>query len=296
MEHPQYIGRFAPTPSGPLHLGSLLTATASWLDARAASGQWRLRIDDLDTPRNVPGAEAKILSTLESHGLTWDGPITRQSERVDAYRDALDVLSPDCFACRCSRRDLRDFKTYPGTCRSLRRQRPKDTAQRLLVEDRVIEFNDRIQGRYHENLSETVGDFVVWRRDDIASYQLAVVVDDALDETTHIVRGADLLDNTPRQIMIRERLHQSRPARATAIQYAHLPVIAESSGVKLSKHNDATAIEERFAPQNLAAVLDLLGVAPPFTSSPAEMLAAATRAWRTDRIPARPRFDHFMSV
>ena len=244
----------------------------------------------------MPGAETKILATLEAHGLWWDGPVTRQSERLAAYRDAFDTLAPRCFACRCSRRDLRGHRTYPGTCRHLVGQRFDDTAQRLLVDDRRIEFDDRIQGHYRENLSETVGDFVVWRRDGIASYQLAVVVDDALDETTHIVRGADLLDNTPRQILIRDRLRSTEALSLPEVTYAHLPVIAESGGVKLSKHTHATAIEEHFARRNLETVLDLLGIPNVAHSSPEEMLQAATSTWRIDRIPARPQFDAFVSI
>ena len=274
-----YVGRFAPTPSGPLHLGSLLTATASWLDARTHGGRWLLRIDDLDGPRTVVGAEAAILATLEAHGLFWDGAIVRQSDHLRHYRDALEGLAERCFACRCTRRDLRGTTRYPGTCRALQLP-PGGNALRLRVEagSGCCVFQDRVQGRVKQCLAAEVGDYVVWRRDDLASYPLAVVVDDARMGVTHVVRGADLLDNTPRQLHVAACLGKAEP------RYAHIPVIAEASGVKLSKHTAATAIDNRAARHNLHTVLALLGLEAPL-GDVGEMLAWSTRRWRLECLP-----------
>ena len=224
-----YVGRFAPTPTGPLHFGSLLTAVASYLDARANDGTWHLRIDDLDTPRVIAGAESAILRTLERHGLLWDGPIVRQRERSAAYTAALASpgLSERCFYCTCSRKSLAGQTTYPGTCRAIRAD-PGGAAIRIQAPRGEIAFEDLIQGRYAEQLAETTGDFVVYRRDAITAYQLAVVVDDDAIGVTRVVRGADLLDNTPRQLYLIERLELATPG------YAHIPVITEASGAKLA--------------------------------------------------------------
>ena len=285
-----YVGRFAPTPSGPLHLGSLLAATASWLDARAHGGRWLLRIDDLDAPRTVAGAEAAILATLEAHGLAWDATVVRQSDHLQHYRAALETLAERCFACRCTRRDLRGTTRYPGTCRALRLPR-RGNALRLRVDavSGLHAFEDRVQGRYAQQVAAAIGDYVVWRRDDIASYQLAVVVDDALMGVTHIVRGADLLDNTPRQLHLGACLGKAKPS------YAHVPIVAEASGVKLSKHNAATAIDDRAARYNIRNVLALLGLDPP-PGDIAEMLAWAVQRWRIDRLPRVPVLPGFVAV
>ena len=277
MSSTHYVGRFAPTPSGPLHFGSLLTATASWLDARANKGAWRLRIDDLDAPRTVPGAEAAILATLVAHGLQWDGAIVRQRHRSQRYRDALARLGSRCYACRCTRKDLRGTSTYPGTCRKLALPR-RGNAVRLRIDETASRrgFEDLVQGPYAQDILAAGGDFIVWRRDGLASYPLTVVVDDADMGVTHVVRGADLLDNTPRQLYLMACLGLSPPA------YAHLPVVAEASGVKLSKHNRATAIDDRNARLNLAAALGLLGLEPPRGDVHA-MLAWALPRWNLCR-------------
>lgn len=284
----RYRGRFAPTPSGPLHLGSLLTAVASWLDARAQGGHWAVRVDDLDTPRVAPGAESGILRSLEAHGLTWDGPVVRQSQHVDLYRDALIELTEHCYACRCSRRDLRGSKAYPGTCRRLGLPR-LGNAIRVRVPATPIAFEDLIQGPYGENLATTTGDFVLWRRDDFASYQLAVVVDDDAMDINTVVRGADLLDNTPRQLYLLERLGRPVP------QYAHVPVVIEATGVKLSKHNAATAIDDRTARHNVATVLGLLGFNPPWDRVEA-MLDWARRHWDIAALPAEASISGFTAL
>ena len=281
-----YVGRFAPTPSGPLHLGSLLTATASWLDARSHGGRWRLRIDDLDRPRTVAGAEAAILATLEAHGLVWDGVIVRQSDHLRHYHAALEQLREQCFACRCTRRELRGVTRYPGTCRSL--GLPKcGNALRMRVHRAASRqtFEDRVQGQY----AQLVADYVVRRRDGLASYPLAVVVDDALLAITHIVRGADLLANTPQQ------LHVAACLRCTKPSYAHVPVVADAAGLKLSKHNAATAIDDRTARYNIRTVLALLGVDPPLGDI-GEMLAWAAQHWQIESLPRTPVLPGFAAV
>lgn len=284
----RYRGRFAPTPSGPLHLGSLLTAVASWLEARVHNGHWTLRIDDLDAPRVVRGAESRILASLEAHGLTWDGPVVRQSQYAERYRAALADLTEHCYACRCSRRELRGMTRYPGTCRE--RGLPEDgNAVRIRVAGPAISFFDRIQGAYAEELAATCGDFVVRRRDGFAAYPLAVVVDDDAMGVNDVVRGADLLDNTPRQLHLLDCLGLPAP------RYAHVPVIVEASGVKLSKHNAATAIDDRAAAQNVATVLGLLGIPPALDSADA-MLAWAVERWDIAALPAQPTVTGFVAL
>ena len=272
-------------------MGSLLTATASWLDARAHGGRWRLRIDDLDAPRVAAAAETAILHTLEVHGLAWDGAIVRQSDHVDHYRAALADLGQRCFACRCSRRELRGSTRYPGACRHLGLPQGGNAVRIQVGEDAapVLAFDDRVQGRYSQRLADSVGDFVVWRRDGFASYPLAVVVDDETMGVTHIVRGADLLDNTPRQLHLMACLGFAPPA------YAHVPVIAEASGEKLSKHNAATAIDDRAARHNVATVLTLLALAPP-TASVDAMLDWAIRHWDIRRLPQTPVLSGFVAL
>ena len=280
-----YVGRFAPTPSGPLHIGSLLTAVASWLDARAASGTWLVRVDDLDTPRVDPDAESAILATLESHGLRWDGGVQRQSDNQDRHDDAVSELGERCFACACTRRELRGFEEYPGTCRD--RGLPRDgNAVRVRAEPVAPGFMDRVQGHVPPR---TVGDFIVRRRDGIASYPLAVVVDDFAIGVNNVVRGADLLDNTAEQLLLECMLGIEAPS------YAHLPVVVEGSGVKLSKHNRATAIDNRWAPHNLAAVLSLLGFDAPLDKVET-MLARAVDEWDIARVPRGRALAGFFAI
>ena len=284
---PQYVGRFAPTPSGSLHLGSLLTAVASWLDARARHGTWLLRIDDLDTPRVDPAAESAILTTLESHGLRWDGSVHRQSDNRDRHDDGIRHLGERCFACGCTRRELRGLDRYPGTCRD--RGLPRDgNALRVRAEAKALAFMDRVQGRVDPS-NRTVGDFIVRRRDGVASYPLAVVIDDLAMGVNHIVRGADLLENTAEQLLLMRMLGMEAPS------YAHVPVVVEGSGVKLSKHNRATAIDDRWAPLNLAAVLSLLGFDPPLDQVE-PMLAWAVDEWDIARVPRGTTLGGFFAV
>ena len=277
----RYVGRFAPTPSGPLHFGSLLTAVASFLDARAHAGTWRLRIDDLDTPRSVPGATDGIRRTLAEHALHWDGPVAFQSDHVADYRAALSELSRQglCFRCTCSRKDLRGHGVYPGTCRTRNVPPGREAALRVHVPDVEYALEDRLQGRYAECLARATGDFVVARRDGLTAYQLAVVVDDAAMRVTDVVRGADLLDSTPRQLFLAERLGFETP------RYLHLPVIADRNGEKLSKRTAASTIAPGHPGQDLQWSLELLGLEPPERGTPEELLAWAVPRWNAERLP-----------
>ena len=290
--HPRYVGRFAPTPSGPLHFGSLLTAVASYLEARVHKGEWKLRIDDLDVPRVAPGAVDEILRTLERHGLGWDGEICYQSDFTDRYEAAIETLIAQalCFDCTCSRRDLRDHATYPGTCRHRSARTCADAAIRIRVPETEYAFEDGLSGHFGHRLSEAVGDFVIVRRDRIVGYQLAVVVDDDAMDVTDIVRGADLIDNTPRQLFLMEHLGLKTP------HYLHVPVIAERSGAKLSKHTLATALDNRFAAQNLRSVLDLLGQDPPTLTDVHGLLNWAVTHWRRSAVPRGAALQTWLSI
>ena len=277
----RYVGRFAPTPSGPLHFGSLITAVASFLDARAHAGTWRLRIDDLDAPRSVPGATDGILRTLAGHALHWDGPVAFQSDHVGDYRAALSELSRQglSFRCTCSRKDLREHRVYPGTCRTRNVPSRREAAVRIRVPDAEYAFEDRLQGPYAECLARATGDFVVARRDGLTAYQLAVVVDDAAMDVTDVVRGADLLDNTPRQLFLAERLGFNAP------RFLHLPVIADRTGAKLSKRTAASTIGVTAPDRNLQWTLQLLGLEPPQRATTEELLAWAVPRWDAERLP-----------
>ena len=242
-----YVGRFAPTPSGPLHLGSLVTAMASWLDARAVDGVWLVRIEDLDTPRNVPGADQDIIATLAAFGMVADKPVTWQSQSLPDYWHALEKLEAKqlVYRCTCTRREIAEsplaaggIAVYPGTCRS-RAMAPAGQgrgAWRVKVEDQEICFTDRYQGRICQHLARAVGDFVLRRADGTVTYQLAVVVDDAKQGITHVVRGADLIDSTPRQVYLQTEL------ALPSIRYWHVPVVQNQQGEKLSKQSGATAL------------------------------------------------------
>ncbi len=247
-----YVGRFAPTPSGPLHLGSLVTAMASWLDARAVDGLWLVRIEDLDTPRNLPGADQDIISTLATFGMVSDKPVTWQSQSLPDYWHALERLEAEglVYRCTCTRREIAEsplaaggIAIYPGTCRS-RSKAPAGEARgawRLKVDDDEICFTDRYQGPICQHLARAVGDFVLRRADGTVTYQLAVVVDDAKQGITHVVRGADLIDSTPRQVYLQSKL--SLPP----VRYWHVPVVQNQQGEKLSKQTGAMALD-RSAP------------------------------------------------
>jgi glutamyl-Q tRNA(Asp) synthetase len=276
-------GRFAPSPTGPLHLGSLLAATASYLDAHALQQPWLLRIDDLDVPRNVPGAADAIKSALNAHGLHWDGRAIHQSERGEHYELALQSLVQLnlIYYCRCSRRLLRGLPVYPGTCRTHETPRP-DSAMRLRVGAAIIEFEDLIQGRQFDRLADTIGDFVVRRRDGLIAYQLATAVDDGASAIDSVVRGSDLLDNTPRQIYLMQLLGLTPP------RYAHIPTLTHSDGSKLSKQTFAAPVDVLDASANLARTFDWLGLAPPADAHRwpcAELVDWGVAHWALDKVP-----------
>jgi glutamyl-Q tRNA(Asp) synthetase len=282
---PAYIGRFAPSPTGELHLGSLYTAAASYLDARANQGRWLVRLEDIDRPRVVPGSAAQILHTLEQFGFEWDGPPACQSDRASLYEAALDSLHTRglTFDCSCSRSELADEDRYPGTCRDGPR-RALSTAVRLRTDTAVIQFSDRIQGVFRQDVADAVGDFVLRRRDQLIAYVLAVVVDDGDQRVTHVVRGADLLDNTPRQIYLQERLGLPRPV------YAHVPLLLEADGKKLAKSARSVRLQTRSAVEQLSAVFDLLGLPATRTAdaaSLAELWRWGIAQWKIDGIPRR---------
>ncbi len=256
-----YRGRFAPSPTGPLHLGSLVAALGSYLDARAHDGVWLLRMEDIDPPRIQPGAADGILRSLEAHGFAWDETVIRQSQRQSAYAEALEHLHQTgrVYACTCSRKEISldarrgaDGPVYPGTCRLSRHQSPH-AALRFFAPDARLSFDDRLQGRIMCDMARDLGDFVLRRADGIYSYQLAVVVDDAEQGITDIVRGSDLLVSTPRQIALQQALGLATPA------YLHLPVLLDAAGDKLSKQTLATPLNDADPLPTLLTAMHFLG-------------------------------------
>lgn len=289
-----YRGRFAPSPTGALHLGSLIAAVASFIDARAHAGQWLLRIEDIDQPRSVPGAADRIRQTLTDHALEWDAEVPAQSTRLARYRTALGQLSRRdlTFPCDCSRKALSNAAIYPGTCRG-RQRIDGPHAVRVRVPNERFEFDDRIQGHFGQQLNRGVGDFVVQRRDGLFAYQLAVVVDDAEQGISDVVRGADLLDNTPRQLFLMQALGYARP------RYAHIPVLTGKDGEKLSKQNGARAVDDRTPGANLLLALELLGQSPPPAlrhAPPRSVIDWARSAWRIDRVPHGPVLTNYQGL
>ena len=294
-----YRGRFAPSPSGPLHFGSLIAAVGSYLEARTRGGEWLVRIEDLDPPRERPGAADAILATLEHLALHWDGAVLRQSTRGDAYQAALDRLAAagQTFRCACSRSQLTALPQnrcrgpgeelfHPRGCPMSPAAAGASTACRFKAPDRDVEYMDRVQGRQCANVSRTVGDFVLRRRDGWYAYQLAVVVDDAAQGVTDVVRGADLLGSTPRQILLQEALGLPR------LTYMHLPIAVDESGLKLSKSEDAPALSQERPAAQLVAVLKFLRQSPPAQigrASPGEVLQWATANWRPELLTGMTR-------
>ena len=287
----KYRGRFAPSPTGPLHFGSLVAAAASFLQARANSGEWLVRMEDIDPPREVAGAASDILRTLERFGLHWDGPVLYQSTRGEAYREAVERLRREgaLYPCGCSRREIADSSLrgvdgsiYAGTCRGGLAPGRRERAWRVRTDAATVSFEDRWQGRVTCDLERDIGDFVVWRADGLPAYQLAVVVDDAAQAITEVARGADLLLSTPRQ------LHLQRLLGLDAPRYAHLPAVINARGEKLSKQTGAAAVAETPALPLLRRVLRFLG-----QEAPPELEAGDTEAfwrfaisrWQPERVP-----------
>jgi glutamyl-Q tRNA(Asp) synthetase len=267
-------------------LGSLYTAVASFLDARAHGGRWLLRIEDLDRPREVAGSAAGILRTLQAFGFEWDSEAVRQSDRTELYVEAMQTLQDRnlTFECSCSRLQLEDESRYPGTCRLRPSNSRVATATRLRVEQGTILFRDRIQGTYRQDVAGAVGDVILRRRDHIFAYVLAVVVDDAAQGVTHVVRGADLLDNTPRQIFLQQLLGLPLPA------YAHVPVLTEPDDTKLAKSRRSVRLDQGMALPQLLAAFSMLGLAPPdslATGNLTEAWAWALGRWDIERVPKR---------
>lgn len=261
-----YRGRFAPSPTGPLHIGSLIAAVGSYLEARTRGGEWLVRMEDLDPPREMPGAADGILRTLEAYGFEWEGPVMYQSQRATVYEAALERLRQRdlLYPCACTRKEIADSAVqgvegpvYPGTCRQGLATDKSPRAWRIRVEDRDIGFHDALQGWISQNLARDIGDFVLKRADGYYAYQLAVVVDDAEQGVTHVVRGADLIDSTPRQIYLQQVLDMPTP------QYTHLPVAANAEGEKLSKQTRAAALDLNHPVPALWQALVFLGQHPP---------------------------------
>ena len=280
-------GRFAPSPTGPLHLGSLVAAVGSWLFARAEGGRWLVRMEDIDTPRVVPGSADEILGALRRYGLEWDGEVEWQSRRTALYEGALNELRAKglVYDCACSRADLARAASaplgsepvYPGTCRNGIAEGKAARAIRFRVPEEIIAFDDRIVGHQQENVAERTGDFVVRRADGLFAYQLAVVVDDAEQGVTQVVRGADLLASTPRQIALQRVLGYPTPT------YAHLPLVVNPDGSKLGKRDGALplpALDDARVRETLVLALAHLGIEGIAEGSPREMLEVALRAFR----------------
>ena len=247
---PSYRGRFAPSPTGPLHFGSLVAAVASYLDAKHHDGSWNVRIDDIDHQRCKPEYSTAILKALEAFGFEWDGPVVYQHSNLAKYQDTLHILTKQglTYHCRCSRKIL-PAGPYPGTCRTKNISPTSSTAIRLKTDHTIISVPDRIQGDYQQDLASELGDFVIFRADQMFTYHLTTVCDDAEARITHVIRGADLLDSTPRQIYLQQLLNTVTP------KYGHIPIVLNEQGEKLSKQTYAAAVDSRIAAQSLIDAL-----------------------------------------
>ncbi len=295
-DKPPYIGRFAPSPSGPLHLGSLVAALGSYLQARSRQGRWLLRIEDIDPPREVPGAANSILKTLDAYGFEWDGPVTYQSQRQTLYEDALNQLRSKnrLYACDCSRKKIAESNSsgkpqrYPGTCRKrdlFQMQTGTRCSLRLRTDDNTLSFTDLVQGVIHHNIYQETGDFILFRRDGFYAYALAVSIDDMQQGISEVVRGNDLLASTICQIYLIQHLGGRVP------DYAHLPVVNDAEGNKLSKQTGAIPLPLRQPTKQLYQALRFLGQIPPpdlAEATLAEFWQWAQQNWQLKRVPAKP--------
>lgn len=284
MSETPYVGRFAPSPSGDLHFGSLIAALGSYLQARAQRGRWLVRIEDLDPPREVAGAADRILAALERYGLHWDSAVLYQSQRHDAYRAALDWLAQQglSYACTCTRRRIQQLGgIYDGHCRSLGRS-PRGAAIRLRQSQPIYHFHDRLRGELLANRTLAEEDFIIHRRDGLFAYNLAVVVDDHFQGVTEIVRGADLIEPTVRQIALYQRLAAAVPG------YIHLPLALNAAGDKLSKQNHAAPLPDGDPRPTLAAALKFLRQPLPESWQDLPLtglLSWAIEHWELSRVP-----------
>ena len=289
-EPPSYVGRFAPSPTGPLHFGSLVAAVASYLQARIHNGLWLLRIEDIDPPREQTGSAGEIVEALERYGFEWDGDVIFQSTNAQAHQSALASLLDQnlAYPCRCSRRDLADAPRsplgtiYPGTCRG--GCEAGESAIRVLTNDAEIAFNDALQGQIAQHLESDSGDFVIRRRDGLIAYHLAVVVDDEIQGITEVVRGIDLMDSTPRQIYLQQLLNFKTP------DYIHIPVITHANGDKLSKLTGAAAISFDSISNTLCEALDSMQQHPPsdlYSAPLSEVWSWALENWQMDNFSGR---------
>ncbi len=290
MTPEKVIGRFAPSPTGPLHFGSLITALGSYLDARSRGGEWRVRMEDIDPPREQPGAGDNILKTLEAFGFEWDGPVIYQSQHLGVYQDTITDLLKNKLAyyCTCSRKDIAELADgdsgarYPGTCRGHTRPR-ENTSIRILTNNNKISLLDRLQGEYHWDLENEFGDFIIKRKDQLFAYHLAVVIDDAEQGITDIIRGADLLTSTPHHLHLQQVLELATP------NYLHLPMAVDKTGAKLSKQTHATPVNsDNAVPELQAALVFLNQTLPPEHAhcNKHELLGWAIKHWSLENIPA----------
>jgi glutamyl-Q tRNA(Asp) synthetase len=287
-----YVGRFAPSPTGPLHIGSLITAVASYLEARSHRGRWLVRMEDVDGPRSIRTVANTILHQIEAHGLQWDGEVLWQSNRTTAYQDLLTHLckTGQAYPCACTRKEIADSSLlaadgshrYPGTCRNGLADGRHARAWRVKTEDCLLTWQDLIQGSQQENIWQDLGDFILLRADGQFAYQLAVVADDAYQGITHIVRGADLLGSAGRQIFLQRLLGYTQPV------YAHLPIATNIRHEKLSKQTLAKPIDTRTPTQNIWHALKFLGQTPPFElqkDNLGTLLQWALAHWQLSAVP-----------
>ncbi|HAK52122.1 MAG TPA: tRNA glutamyl-Q(34) synthetase GluQRS [Gammaproteobacteria bacterium] len=281
MENASYIGRFAPSPTGPLHFGSLVAALASYLDARNHDGTWLVRIEDLDPPRESPHAPGEILSQLHACGLDWDQEVMYQSTRIDAYKAHLNKMADQnvLYPCICPRKKISG--TYPGTCRGRTfSTTDKPYAIRLKLRHRSVTLDDLFVGKISYDTETDVGDFIVRRKDELFAYQLAVIVDDCEQEVSHVIRGADLLSSTPRQILIAEQLSLPVP------RYGHLPLVVDRNGIKLSKQTHALPIDTSSPLRTLRFALQVLGQdTQDRATNTKQLLSNASRQWNRSLVP-----------
>ncbi len=279
-----YRGRFAPSPTGPLHFGSLVAALASWLDARANNGEWLVRIEDIDPPRVVAESDKYILNSLEAHAFVWNEPVSYQSQRHDLYKEALDQLGAQTrtYHCRCTRADIAAMGgTYDGRCKNAALADDIPHSVRFAV-DKSARWEDLIQGPTELGKAGVQGDFVLFRRDQVYSYQLAVAVDDWQQDITHVIRGYDLFDSTARQLMLLNALD------INTARYGHVPMALGSDGHKLSKQNQAEPLDGKNASRNLVAALQFLGQETAEdleNAGPSEVLDFAVQNWNIDKVP-----------